>query len=344
MNKNYLWIILFLISYTFAKPSQEIPAIKPEANEVFYISSINMSNTRGKIYKIHIALPKHNKDKNIFYTLDGNVFFPMLLNLIITNKKGFFKLPIIVGIGHNSPLAFDRNLRTKDYLPPLEGFLQSEFSGGGGASEFLEFITKKLQPFIYKSFGKPQKELLFGHSFGGIFVLYAIMNNWEKFTHYVSASPSLWWGYGGFVRNGLINLKNINAKILLTRGSLETQKLDTKQNPININDIIKTKDFKKRDFCYYTLQWQRIHIYKYNKNNSIFYDYSKDFIEEFKEICKDIKNHKKTYPTPTIKEVLNWLQLSSINPNNISFLEFKNKTHGSSIPNALISGIKILEE
>lgn len=238
-----LYIIILLFSCVTAKPQQEIPHINIKANEIFEIKTIDMQNANGIYYKIHIALPKHNKDNSVFYTLDGNAFFPILLNLIALNKKDFTKLPIIVGIGHNTHLAFDRALRTKDYLPHLEESLQSEFSGGGGANEFLDFITQKIQPFIHKQFGTPQKELLLGHSFGGLFVLYAIINKNISFTHYIIGSPSLWWGYGRFVKEGLANLKNINTKIILTQGSLEAHKLvkhSTKTNNITKSDSTPT--------------------------------------------------------------------------------------------------------
>ncbi len=223
--KGYILLIFICICFgnIFAAPSQEIPPLMQEAKNLFSIETTRMQNIQGRFYNIHIAIPKHKADKkNVFYTLDGNAFFPLLLNEIATKEstKPFKALPIIIGVGHYSPLAYDRALRTYDYTPLLPEYLQDKFSGGGGIDSFLDFLIQEVKPSIHKRFGVPQKELLFGHSFGGLFVLHTLLSKPQIFTHYVCASPSLWWGEGKFLSLPL-KLRDYPDSIIFTRGSLE---------------------------------------------------------------------------------------------------------------------------
>ena len=224
-----IFVFVLFFGILLAKPSQDIEKISKEAKEIYKIESFNLKNKNGKIYHISIATPK-NSTKEIFYTLDGNAFFPKFVNQIAKSTQEI--RPIIVGIGHNSPLAFDRELRAFDYLPKIEGF-----SGGGGNEIFLDFILTKLKPFIYEKFGIPEKELLFGHSFGGIFVLYTILKSQNSFSHYVCASPSLWLGGGESIKKDLEKMQNHKSlNILFTLGSLE--KKHTKPQKITLSEVI----------------------------------------------------------------------------------------------------------
>ena len=230
------FFIFLLHSWLFAVPSQEITPLSPQAKELFWIETITLQNAQGKSYPLFIALPKHTQDKKaIFYTLDGNAFFSLLLNEIASKNEKPRALPLIVGIGHQSPLAFDRALRTYDYTPLLQGDMQKSFGGGGGIDVFLDFLIQEVKPFIHKKFGTPFKELLFGHSFGGLFVLHTLVTKPQSFSHYVCASPSLWWGEGSFLSLPL-QLKHYPKMILFTQGSLESPK---GQTTLDLKEIIK---------------------------------------------------------------------------------------------------------
>lgn len=235
--KHIIAFLSFLCIFTYGAPSQEIPAITQEAKALFHIESFRMQNKAGRFYTIYIAKPKQKIDStSIFYTLDGNAFFPMLLNTIAIDKAAdsIHALPIIVSIAHDSTLAFDRELRTYDYTPILDKHLQDEFSGGCGIDTFLDFLIHQVKPTIHKRFGTPSKELLFGHSFGGLFVLHTMSSVNAAFTHYVCASPSLWWGNGAFIESyKTLVAKNapLKSHIIFTRGSLEKEGQNKHKTP-----------------------------------------------------------------------------------------------------------------
>lgn len=261
------FIILFYISM-WAKPSGVIEPLNTEVAELFEIKTFCVSGNGKKKakefmsnslcgeveqldsikelqhrwFQIHIALPKIKSDtQSVFYTLDGNAFFPMILNLVSADIDMYDKLPLIVAIGHDSPLAFDRVLRSYDYLPsvPRDSILTQRVDETGGADQFLDFITSQVLPFIAEQYGTPKKQLLFGHSFGGVFVLNTLFNQKGGFTHYASASPSLWIDKGQLIKNNVRNsTEYLNAKLFLTYGSLERHTQKTTQ----ANQVFQAQD------------------------------------------------------------------------------------------------------
>ncbi|RDU67568.1 alpha/beta hydrolase [Helicobacter didelphidarum] len=214
---KFFVILCLYIGILFAKPSQEIPTITQSAYEIFEISHITLQNKKGKSYKIHIAKPKKENHHNYatLYLLDGNVFFPILLNLL-THTDKYKYLPIIVGIGHESNLAFDRKLRTLDYTPPLDSKFNKTFTGGGGADAFYSFITGIVVPYIAKNYPtNPKKKAIFGHSFGALFVLHTLLHYPQSFEYYFIASPSLWWGESSFLPKNPAIASSPTAVILM---------------------------------------------------------------------------------------------------------------------------------
>jgi predicted alpha/beta superfamily hydrolase len=58
-----------------------------------------------------------------------------------------------------------------------------------GADKFLEFITTELIPEVEKDY-KTKTRILYGHSFGGAFTIYSLINKPDFFNCYIAASPT----------------------------------------------------------------------------------------------------------------------------------------------------------
>lgn len=58
-----------------------------------------------------------------------------------------------------------------------------------GAAQFLEFITQELIPAVEKDY-KIQKRILYGHSFGGGFTVYAMLHKPAYFNGFIASSPT----------------------------------------------------------------------------------------------------------------------------------------------------------
>lgn len=63
----------------------------------------------------------------------------------------------------------------------------------GGAPKFLHFLEKELIPYIESNFRTHPFRILEGHSFGGLFSTYTLMNKPELFDAIIVQSPALWW-------------------------------------------------------------------------------------------------------------------------------------------------------
>jgi predicted alpha/beta superfamily hydrolase len=172
-------------------------------------------------YLVSVALPFHyherlEKTYPVIYVLDANLFFGMVVEMVrAMNLRLSFcsELPdaIIVGIGYptNGSLAASHaqvmHLRMRDLTPArdaaAEKFIQEHFPvphsvASGGASRFLQFIHQELTPLIESDYRADAADrTLLGHSWGGLFALYALFHQPGLFQRYVVVSSDLPFDY-----------------------------------------------------------------------------------------------------------------------------------------------------
>ena len=147
--------------------------------------------------------PNYAKDKGarfpVVYLLDANFHFPMLAASIRQYElAGLLPSLILVGIGYRSFQQMD-SLRVRDYLYP-KALPSDEINATGGGQRFSRFISGQLIPLIDGKYRTLQVgRTLAGHSFGGYFALYALLDQTQRnqpaFSNFVSASPSLWYNH-----------------------------------------------------------------------------------------------------------------------------------------------------
>jgi len=128
------------------------------------------------------------------YIVDGNALFMTATEAAWRRATGphYSGGGIVVAIGY--PLegqVYDKRRRAFDMTPPCPGST-AEFGGGNA---FLDFIRQDVRELVTSRF--PQlnitREALFGHSYGGLFVLHALFASTSLFDCYMSSSPSLEW-------------------------------------------------------------------------------------------------------------------------------------------------------
>lgn len=263
--KNFLVVFdaLFLVCLFAcdlrAKPPQKIEQASGAAHEMFNVSDFILKSKSGEKYKIFIARQKNvARYDRVVFMVDANAQFPILLNSYAKiyangakqNAKAVPKLSktvLIVGIGYDSPLAYDTKRRTRDLTPAASG---EEYANGGGAGEFYDFVKDELFPLVEKKYSTAKSDkIYFGHSFGGLFGIYALLRDDGIFDEFFIASPSLWWGESQLIRDALDEGKlrsNLKAKfIILVAGSREIRKGKTDKAGIlkaaDLAEILKTK-------------------------------------------------------------------------------------------------------
>jgi hypothetical protein len=91
-------------------------------------------------------------------------------------------------------------LRTKDLTPPAPADKYAEMAPiigteYGGADAFLEFLINELTPEVRRRAPEASetRRALFGHSLGGLFAAYALMQRPDAFETFNANSPALWW-------------------------------------------------------------------------------------------------------------------------------------------------------
>ncbi len=242
-----------------ARPPQKIERISEAAREIFNVSDFILKSKNGEKYKIFIARQKNvARYDRVVFMVDANAQFPILLNSYAKiyangakqNAKAVPKLSktvLIVGIGYDSPLAYDTKRRTRDLTPAASG---EKYANGGGAGEFYDFVKDELFPLVEKKYSTAKSDkIYFGHSFGGLFGIYALLRDDGIFDEFFIASPSLWWGESQLIRDALDEGKlrsNLKAKfIMLVAGSREMRKGKTDKAGIlkatDLAEILKTK-------------------------------------------------------------------------------------------------------
>jgi predicted alpha/beta superfamily hydrolase len=136
--------------------------------------------------KFSIFLPDGYDAKDtrfpVLYVLDADGrdqhIVPTARFLFVNNKM---PKTIIVGV-----FNIDRN---HDFLPDSS---QSAITGGG-ADNFMQFFKKELIPYMDKNFKTEPFRVLVGHSFGGVFVMHALLNDPDLFNAYIAIDPSFWY-------------------------------------------------------------------------------------------------------------------------------------------------------
>jgi len=91
--------------------------------------------------------------------------------------------------------------------------------GNGGASAFLSFIGDELIPFVDRTYRTRPYRLLMGHSFGGLFTIYALSTRPKLFNAYIAADPSIYWNNEAVVAQAesfLSATKDFQADLYIT--------------------------------------------------------------------------------------------------------------------------------
>lgn len=176
----------------------------------------------------------------VIYVLDANFYFGLVTEMTRIMVQCFeFPDTVIVGIGYpwNEPahVAYDivSGWRTRDFTPVKSVDAEAEtlkFSPtlnhveGGGAGKFLQVITEELIPWVEDECPVDSADrTLVGHSWGGLFALYALQHT-TAFQRFVVCDPDS--NYGNkilyeYKRNYTENHGSLPAKLFLSHSAEE---------------------------------------------------------------------------------------------------------------------------
>ncbi|WP_239511269.1 alpha/beta hydrolase-fold protein [Burkholderia sp. JP2-270] len=151
----------------------------------------------GRTRRLFVSLPAERSGSAphpVLTVLDGNALFPLAAQLVRNLRArpdgARDAEAVVIGIGYPVDGPYDMAARADDYtLAPLPN------GRGVVADRFLDFIEHDMQPWLARQLPvDPERQTLFGHSYGGLLTLYAMLTRAHLFRRYVAASPSIWWG------------------------------------------------------------------------------------------------------------------------------------------------------
>jgi predicted alpha/beta superfamily hydrolase len=187
---------------------------------------------RDRPYRLLISEPDTREAPEegfpVLFVLDGNAYFGSFHEAKRVQKE--YSDTIVVGVGYPTDEPHDYHRRSYDFSPPAPESRNEPPQGGD--DDFLDTLEKRIIPAIDERYEIDRNRLsIFGHSFGGMFVMHALFTRPHIFANYVAASPSLWWkndyllaeerAFAGRVRNERIDVAD--KSVYLIAGERESR-------------------------------------------------------------------------------------------------------------------------
>lgn len=170
----------------------------------------------------------------ILYMLDGNAAFDHLTPAHLALVPGL----AICGVGYDTDRRFSRDQRILDLTPPLEpgAALRPDPAHpgrmAGGAEAFLDRLLGPLRAAAEAGLPiDPARRTLWGHSFGGLFTVFAMLTRPAAFARYAAISPSVWWAPELMGRIAATSTAPATTPLLLALGDAEKRSGSTGPAP-----------------------------------------------------------------------------------------------------------------
>jgi predicted alpha/beta superfamily hydrolase len=154
-----------------------------------------LNSREGLEYRILMSAPRGPAPEGgfpVFYVLDGDAFFNTAVEIARMREWGRLTPSIVVGIAYPSRGFYDGPRRDYDFTPPGSSDPDFDPVELGGADKFVTFLTDVVKPWVASQHQVDAgREVLFGHSMGGLFVLHAMFTAPRSFDVYLAASPTM---------------------------------------------------------------------------------------------------------------------------------------------------------
>lgn len=151
------------------------------------------SKTLSETRTIYVQLPSGYNPENqreypVVYLLDGEVLLPALSSVYENYYGGFMPEMILIGISndHDRTKNLTPSTITTKYGMPFK-------EENGEAATFAQFLKEELISFVENKYRATSYRTLVGHSYGGLFVCYELINDPKLFANYLAIDPSLDW-------------------------------------------------------------------------------------------------------------------------------------------------------
>ena len=195
------------------------PLIAQETTPVRIESKV-LGETRTLLVRTPASYATGSQTYPVLYMTDGDRQLTHTVAMIdFLAREGRMPEMIVVAIANT-----DRN---RDLTPTrMESVVQDgrtlTFPTSGGGEKFLSFIASEAIPRIEKSYRTLPYRVFAGHSFGGLFALYAFFQRPDLFQGVIAATPALIWDNRYPIRRAtelVASGRQLNNVLIVTEGN-----------------------------------------------------------------------------------------------------------------------------
>lgn len=237
MKRTIILSILFLILSIKSIQGQEEGRHQIESETIIR----EIESEAGNKYELIVTLPiNYNDEKTykVLYYLDGWWLSELVkgsyrINFLANEMEEV----ILVGLSIKGDEEAWNKQRNKDYTPSIydkekmkitmkSGTVELKEETTGGAEDFIRFMKRVVFDEIESTYNidKETRGIL-GHSFGGLFGYYCLINHTEIFKNYILISPSIWWNKSEFLTTENIKKIKRDVNIYVVVGKSESKML-----------------------------------------------------------------------------------------------------------------------
>ncbi|GET32554.1 hypothetical protein PbJCM13498_14170 [Prolixibacter bellariivorans] len=228
------------------------------------------SETLKEYRQIYIQLPESYNPANgqkypTAYILDGETLLPTASIVQGFYSGGFFPEMILIGISN-------RKHRTRDLIPSkINTKYGMPFNEENGqAAKFFTFLKEELIPYVESKYRVTNYRTLIGHSYGGLFAIYTLINHPQLFANYLAIDPSLDWDNQKLLKQAGTVLAKGDFKGKSLYMSLNGQ-LDMQNSHVTLENVMQDTTYftlfarsnisfanlvKKNQECGLTFRWE----------------------------------------------------------------------------------------
>ena len=191
------------------------------------------SKALGFSINVEIVLPQgYSKDSTakypVIFLMDSQwKLMPFMYTYGVLAYEKKVPQSIVVGINadtNNGPWANNVDQVRSELYTPTQYQPHAPNSPGGNADKLLDFFKVDVIPYLNKNYNTLPDRTLIGSSIGGLFGLYALLQDEPLFQRYVLSSPSVYWG-DNYIKQHEANYfkthKFLKAKVFMGVGSEE---------------------------------------------------------------------------------------------------------------------------
>lgn len=171
---------------------------------------------------IKVLLPETYKPGSaekyeVIYLTDGEWAMD-LFSYIYKFAKNENSVPPAIIVAVPNAYINKANQRDRDFLPvhvPVPAI-------SGGAENFLSFFKNELIPYVDKTYPANGTNSLYGHSYGGLFVLYALLTEPQLFGSYYATDPPFRFNDDYLIKMAAQKLENLPPNKILWIAGIES--------------------------------------------------------------------------------------------------------------------------